>query len=206
MGHATVNLVVEDELSEWICRKLLAHVSLEAGIVYGKQGFGYIKTRLQGFNHAAKGTPYLVLADLDRFECAAGLWDAWVPKVPRHRNLIFRIAVREVESWLLADGQNLNRFFGLKGQELFSNPDELADPKREVLAIAAKSPKRKLREAIVFQTRDGRLLQGPDYNFSLIGFVENGWNLERAMGKSESLKRAVQAIDRFAAGNYSTSS
>jgi hypothetical protein len=199
MGAGPINLVVEDALSEAICLRLLAHHSLDAGFVYGKEGYGFIKTRLRGFNHAAKGMSYLVLTDLDRFNCAPEVWNDWLPGITRHSNLIFRVAVREVEAWLLADIESLRRFFGLKGRPSFADPDHVLDPKHELLAMASKSPKRMLRESVVFQNRQGNLVQGPDYNASLLRFVQTDWNISNAIGKSDSLHRAARAISRLAA-------
>jgi len=198
MGDRTVNLVVEDALSEAFSRRILAQASLESGIVYGKQGFGYIKTRLAGFNNGAKSASYFVLADLDQFQCPAGLWAEWLPNIRRHRNLIFRVAVREVESWLLADYESLKEYLGLKENNRYSNTDELPDPKREFLSLALRSSKRTVREAVVFQNRDGTVYQGPDYNGALIGYVEKDWSLSAGMRRSNSLARAVRAVSRFA--------
>jgi hypothetical protein len=199
MGLGPVNLVVEDALSEAVCLRLLAHHSLDAGFVYGNEGYGFIKTRLRGFNHAAKGMCYLVLADLDRFNCAPELWNHWLPGISRHPNLIFRVAVREVESWLLADIESLARFFRFKNRLSFANPDQVADPKQEVLAMASKSPNRMLREGVVFKNRHGKLVQGPDYNGSLLRFVQTTWDLSNAIRRSDSLQRAAKALRRFAA-------
>jgi hypothetical protein len=197
MGVGPVNLVVEDALSEGVCLRLLEHHSLDAGIVYGKEGYGFIKTRLRGFNHAAKGMCYLVLADLDRCNCAPELWNDWLPGIRRHPNLIFRVAVREVESWLLADVENLTRFLRSKGRQSFTNPDRVSDPKHELLAMASTSPNRMLREGVVFQNQHGKLLQGPDYNGSLLRFVQTTRDLSNAIQRSDSLRRASNALGRL---------
>lgn len=198
MAAEVINLVVEDSLSESVCRKILSRSSLAVGLVYGKEGYGYVKTRLRGFNNAAKGVRYLVLADLDQFHCAATLWTEWVPGIPRHSNLIFRVAVREVESWLLADIANLSRFFGAKQNKAIPNPDSISDPKSELLKLASRSSQRTMREAVTFRNRHGILVQGPDYNGTLHTFVENAWDLEAATQRSESLRRAVNAVQGLA--------
>lgn len=194
MVPGRVNLVVEDSLSESICRQILGHFSLEAGYVYGKEGVGFIKTRLRGFNHAAKGVRYFVLADLDQSNCPPDLWKHWVGDVSRHPNLLFRVAVREVESWLLADVENLERFLFIKHQRSIPNPDQLADPKRELLRLALKSPKKILRDGVVFTSEHGELVQGPDYNGTLQRFVFGKWDIQNAIRRSESLRRATHAV------------
>lgn len=192
-----LNLVVEDSLSESICRRLLASSSLQVGHVYGKEGVGYIKTRLRAFNNAAKGSRYLIVADLDRFGCVAELWQKWAPGVQRHPNLLFRVAVCEIESWLLADTSNLCRFFGLQQRQQIYNSDQVNDPKRELLELAIRSPKKLLRDAVTYRDQHGTLLQGPDYNGTLHRFVQNQWNLKNAARASDSLTRALNALRRF---------
>ena len=198
-SRRSVNLVVEDDLSEGVCRRLLTEHDLVIGTVYGKSGFGYIKSKLKGFNHAAKGTHYFVLTDLDQRGCAKRLWSEWLPGIPRHENLIFRIAVREVESWLLADAAGMKAFLGLKSELDFNDADHLHDPKLQLLFLARRSPKRSLREALAVQTRAGALVPGPDYNGTLRLFVQARWDVSRAARASESLRRALNSIRRLAA-------
>jgi len=37
--------------------------------IYGNSGFGYIKSKISGFNNAAKNFPFLIITDLDEYEC-----------------------------------------------------------------------------------------------------------------------------------------
>jgi len=63
-----IQLAVEDELSEKVLRRLLTdsdrpfHVSS----VINRGGYGYLKSKIDGFNKSAKGLPFLVLTDLDQ--------------------------------------------------------------------------------------------------------------------------------------------
>lgn len=106
-----IQLAVEDDLSEAVLRKILSTSGrpYAVGTCYLGRGFGYLRKTIHGFNNAAKGTPYLVLTDLDQAECPPNLIGAWL-QVPIHANLVFRVAVREVEAWLLADRAGLARF------------------------------------------------------------------------------------------------
>src|SRR5208283_2996534 len=106
-----INLVVEDILSESILRNILGHFenNFIIGTCYGQTGKGYIKKNINGFNNAAKGIPYLVLTDLDREECPPSLFQEWFNS-QKHPNLIFRVAVKEVESWLLAHKEAMAKF------------------------------------------------------------------------------------------------
>ena len=110
-----VNLAVEDDLSEVVLRTMLHKSGRQYAVCfcYGRSGFGYLKRKIVGFNNAAKGTPFLVLTDLDKKECAPLLIQEWL-QVPKHPNLLFRIAVRSVESWLLADRTSFASYLGVQ--------------------------------------------------------------------------------------------
>lgn len=116
--------------------------------------------------------------------------------MPRHANLLFRIAVREVESWLLADQVNLARFFGIAQSSIPARPDELPDPKQKLIDLARKSRNRRLREDIV-PRKGSTAKQGPDYNVRLEEFVNGIWNPRTAAESSPSLHRATLKIERF---------
>ncbi len=79
MNIIPVNLVVEDFLSEAVLRRLLENSNqpFAVGACYCHGGFGYIKSKIMGFNHAAKGTPFLVLTDLDQAECPPAMLKEW---------------------------------------------------------------------------------------------------------------------------------
>ncbi len=194
-----INLAVEDQLSGEVARKVLAFrpATYSVRTVYDKGGFGYLKKKATAFNNACKAVPFLLLTDLDAHECPPALIKAWLGK-PRHPHFLFRVAVREVEAWLLGDPQGLTDFLGAKGLVNWGNPEELEDPKRTLLKLALTCPRRDLRDAIVFQDRrSGHLLPGPDYNGALGSFISNHWRIRIAQTNCASLKRLFVALDRL---------
>jgi len=199
--HIPINLVVEDPLSEAILRTILRQSGhpYSIGTCFGQGGFGYIKKRIRGFNKAAKGTPFFVLTDLDKNECPAVLLKEWLSE-PQHPNLLFRIAVREVESWLLAHRDGLSGFLGVRVASIPEDVDAIDDPKQFLINLARKSRYRPLREDIVPSPRSTASV-GPDYNGRLISFVQNHWKASVAMRYSSSLKRAVHAVRNFKPGS-----
>jgi len=192
-----IDLVVEDDLSETVLRNILKKSCrpFQVTACYGKKGAPYIKEKINGFNNAAKGYPYLVITDLDKTECAPLLINEWLP-YPKHNNLIFRIAIREVESWLLAHRKAFAEFLGIQQRLIPLNPDELEDPKRKIIELASKSRKREIREAIV-PVFGSTAIKGPDYNGKLAEFVQNTWDVNEAKSNSPSLKRAFDDIMNF---------
>ncbi|NVM22149.1 MAG: hypothetical protein HWN68_10270 [Desulfobacterales bacterium] len=192
-----INLAVEDPLSEIVVRVMLQQSGRHyaVGTCFGHYGFGYLKKRVNGFNNAAQGTPFLVLTDLDQTDCPPVLIREWFSS-PIHNNLLFRIAVREVEAWLLAHRSAFAAFLGVREALVPDNPDELIDPKRSLIELTAKSRKRGIRDAII--PRAGSTARiGPDYNGQLISYVQNNWKAKEAINHSTSLSKAFHAIRTF---------
>ncbi|NES96644.1 MAG: hypothetical protein F6K32_15690 [Desertifilum sp. SIO1I2] len=197
MNDIPINLAVEDALSEAVLREMLKQSlrNFSVGQCYNKGGFGYLKKLIPGLNHAAKGMPYFVLTDLDTEECPLSLISSWLSQ-PKHPNLLFRIAVREVEAWLLAHREAFSDFLGISEDLIPVNSDEIPDPKQCLINLARRSRKRTLREGIV-PAQGSTAKIGKDYNGQLIRFVQNSWQAEAAQVNSPSLKRAMQTLLNF---------
>jgi hypothetical protein len=75
-----IHLAVEDELSEWVLRRIIASrpTNYSVGAVFGKGGFGYLKRQVRAFNNAAKRCPFLLLTDLDQTVCPPQLIADWL--------------------------------------------------------------------------------------------------------------------------------
>ena len=193
-----LNLAFEDALSEAVLRRLLRASGrpFEVRYRYTGGGSGYLKRHLRAFNSAARVTPYLVLADLDQVECAPRLVYDWLT-VPLHPNLLFRVAVREVESWLIADRASLARFLGIQVDLIPQSFDDTADPKAALLRLVRFSRHSELRSDLL--PREGSTSrQGPNYNARMSRYVEKHWDPEVAARYSPSLARTVAAIKDFA--------
>ena len=190
-------IAVEDALSEAVLRAMFEQSSsaCTVGNCLGREGSGYLKKNIVGFNKSAKGIPFFVLTDLDQTDCPPVLLNNWL-SVPKHGNLIFRIAVREIESWLLAHRSAFAAFLGIRTTLIPSKPDELEDPKRSLLQLATRSKKRFLREAIVPAIGSTAKI-GPDYNGALISFIQTTWMAKEASKHSPSLNSALKAIEKF---------
>lgn len=192
-----IHLAVEDELSEVVLRAILMQSGRDyaVGSCFRRHGFGHLKRGIGGFNNAAKGVPFLVLADLDSAECAPVLIRDCL-RAPAHKNLLFRVAVREVEAWLLAHRTAFASFLGIRSDLLPPSPDDLANPKELLIGLARRSRRRRLREAIVPGMGSTAKI-GPDYNAALSAFVESDWDVKEAQRRSPSLGRAAKAIAEF---------
>jgi hypothetical protein len=107
---------------------------------------------------------------------------------------LFRIAVREVESWLIADRHALASFLRIPKTNLSAYPDSLNDPKVHLLGIIRAKGKRKMHHEML-PGRNSRI--GPEYNNVLCEFILKHWNPERAAKNSLSLCRALEALKKI---------
>lgn len=197
MSEIVINLVFEDNLSGAVLRKLLvsSEQGYTIGLFYNTGGFGWIKRRIEGLNNAAKGMPYLILTDLDRYECPPILLREWHIENHSH-NLLFNVAVRQVESWILACRRRFAEFIGVQECLIPTAVDEIPDAKRFLIDLARRSRKKQLREDIV--PKDGSTARiGADYNGRLTQFVESRWDPNIAKKLSPSLCRTMESLDVF---------
>jgi hypothetical protein len=203
-GEVPITLAVEDELSEHLLRALLAQTKRDylVGAVYGKKGVDFLKQKLPAFNNAAKSAPCLLLTDLDTVDRVPTLIEEWfgcqLQEFPkrRHVNLVFRVAVREIEAWVMADRERFADFLGVSRNLIPDQTDTIPDPKRLLLEIASKSRKRDLRNDIVPRPGEKRKI-GPDYNGRLGEFVQSSWRANVAYAHSLSLARTWKILVAF---------
>lgn len=198
MSTIPVNLATEDRLSEAVLRKLLLHSGrgYAIGTAYGRGGFGYLRKTIGGWNHGARWIPFVVLTDLDLADCPPALITEWLSG-PIHPNLLFRVAVREIESWLLGDAEHLATYLGVRRSLIPGRPDELQDPKGALVELARRSRFADVRSRLVPRRRS-TAKQGPDYNACLIQFVNAMWDVDQARHNSPSLSRTVDRFSSFA--------
>lgn len=191
-----VTLVYEDELSEAVMNKILNHFpkKYEVFNTYSGHGFGYLKTNIKGFNQASIVNPHFMLTDLDKYECPISLINEWI-NFDLNKNFIFRVAVREVESWLLADIEGFSQFLNISTANFPDNPDKEKDPKNTLIKLSKRSKKRDIKEDILPINDNASI--GPNYNGCLSEFVYNHWNIKNAIKRSESLKRTFIKLKDF---------
>lgn len=189
---------VEGDLDEAVLRRLANHVGLHIGTVYGRKGKPHLLSSLAGYNAAAKHVFWIVLVDLDSdCDCAPVCRHQWLPQP--NSKMSFRIAVRAIEAWLLADRERIANLLRIKTALVTQYPDQLTDPKAELIALASRSRRRQVQEDYVPEAGSGRKV-GKLYTGNLIEFVqsEEGWRPEIAQTNSESLARCMADLAKLA--------
>lgn len=194
----TVFVAAEDDLGVAIAGRLLGeHSGLLLSKNFVGKGFGRIKRACTKYQKMAEsGLPVLLLTDLDEARCPPALINAWLGAVP-HQNFLFRICVREVETWLLGDIEGLTRAIGARTAPRCSeHPESIGDPKGELLRLAA-SATGAARAGICPEPNSSATI-GPSYNLVLGKFVREKWRLDVASKRCPSLARARARVKDLA--------
>ena len=190
-----VAIAYEDILQEHVLYKIFATYGLKfnVSIRLSRGGKGYLIKNAKHLNNAAAfKLPVVLLTDLDTAKCPPTLIKDWL-SAKLNPDFIFRVATREVESWLIADRLAFSSFLGISKDKLKSNPDEILDPKSYIITLARNSKDRGIRNDIPPLQHTGASI-GIGYNSRLVGFVDERWNPIEAATLSPSLNRSIQAI------------
>ncbi len=192
-----LNLAVEDALTESLFTKIIQRLPALYAIrtIYNRGGYGYLRQNINGFNNAARGTPFLIGTDLDEYECPPALIVHWLSR-PKHHNLLIRVAVRQAEAWVLADKVNFANFLGIRSALIPDEVETIPDAKRELINLARRARRRELREDICPPANSTRTV-GPNYNPRLATFVQQHWNPNTAREHASSLARTIERLRAF---------
>jgi hypothetical protein len=188
---------VEGPTDETVVRRLVREAGGSLNRVYGKSGKPHLRQRLKGFNQAARHSPWVVVVDLDQSaECAPPFCRDWLPAPSAH--MCFRVAVRQIEAWLLADAESLARFLSIAIARVPVDPEALVNPKETLVNLARHSRRRDIREDMVPRPNSGRSV-GAAYTSRLIEFAETRWRPEVAAERADSLRRCRIRLERLIA-------
>jgi hypothetical protein len=192
-----IHLAVEGLLDAVVASRLAEVCGLDPLPANVKGGKGNLDKLLTAYNNAAKGSPWLVLRDLDRdAECAGALREKLI--LAPQEWMCFRIPVRAIESWLLADRERFAAFARIRITEIPADPDALSYPKRALLDLVSQSRSNELRKSIVPREGSGGR-EGPLYTSVLSEFALKHWRPTRAAANSESLRRCLLQLRRTSA-------
>ncbi len=189
-----LTIATEDELSEAIAlRIVLDFPALEVGLCLRQGGNGYLRFRMGKFHEMAHRGPVLVITDLDTNICPVALRKTWLRRLPQPPGLLLRVAVREIEAWLLADHDAVVTLLGKQAERrLPEDPDRTPDPKNLLLDLAKRAPGDVRLDLLAEAGAIAR--QGLGYNHRLCDLVRSSWRPERAAERSPSLRRTILRI------------
>ncbi|HEY7213346.1 MAG TPA: hypothetical protein VIC28_01890, partial [Thermoanaerobaculia bacterium] len=188
-------VAVEGDLDAAVVRRLITQAGLSMGPVYGRRGKDLLDKGLRGYNNAARHACWLVLRDLDHDAgCAPELVRSLMPEPSAYMR--FRVAVRQVEAWLLADRARVADLFQVSLDVIPPNPETLDDAKWVMVQLARRSRNRRLREEIVPEANTSAKV-GPGYTARMIEFATNLWRPQIAKLSTPSLASCLRSLERW---------
>ena len=195
MNLNNVILAIEDRLSDAVATKILEKFGIEIVKRIGFQGKSDLERKARELNRAANGITVFMLTDLDSpRDCPPRLVRSWI-RGTLNPKFFFRVAVMEVESWVMADRIGFAGFLSVPLHRIPSPTDNILNPKEFLVSLARRSRKKAIREALI-PAQGATLSVGNEYNTLLSEFVQDHWDLERAASASPSLKRTLDRLDR----------
>jgi hypothetical protein len=128
--------VFEDDLTlEVIHDYFFFSRKVQIGTTYPLPWMREIRKNINAYNKASVHHPFFIIVDLDTNACAPSLIETWLPS-GLNTHCIFRVAVREIESWLFADRDGLAKFLAVPITLLPRDSETIEDPKRLLLNIS----------------------------------------------------------------------
>ena len=194
-----IAVVAEDQLTQAVLHKCISEVlpAYSVARTEVKGGRGNVQRELGAYAALAEVMPVLIGVDLDSGVCAPTLLGGW-GRLPPQTGLLLRVAVREIESWVLADQRRVASFIGAAPNEVPRRPDRLSDPKRSLLELARAHAGSELKADLVPRNFDASYPRiGPAYNLRLCAFIAKKWRPHVAREKSASLERAMLALEQL---------
>lgn len=199
-----IYIATEDALSEAVVERLVveANHGLSIAVRIGRKGNSYLKKKAADLAETARAIPVFLLTDLDRVECPPVLITDWLGKRPLTDGFLFRVAVREIETWLLADRDSFAKFSGVPVSKLPQNPESLDDPKQMLINLIRKHGRSAIKSEILPEDYSTANV-GVGYNQILSGFVRDFWSPVKASQHADSLARARKRLSEMArAANF----
>jgi hypothetical protein len=191
-----IAVIAEDRLTEAVILKCIS-VFLPSFSVHTrdvKGGRGNVQRSLNAYLSLATVMPVVIGVDLDQDECAPTLLRSWKIPDPIPPKFLLRVAVREVESWVLGDRKQFAKFVGGQSDDIPVDPDGLEDPKKFLLEYARKTARSDLKRALIPVNFAQYPRIGPAYNLHMCGFARDKWRPQVASSRSGSLARLVSAL------------
>lgn len=173
-----VTVAIEGMSDASVIRRVLELGGCKVHVVHGRTGKRHIDPNIGGYNNAARWAPWLVVRDQDMdARCAGELASRILPKPADWMR--FRIAVRAIEAWLLADAEMIAEFLQVRRALVPTTPEALDDPKGALVNLARQSRSRAIRADMVpAQGTTGRV--GSGYASRVSEFADTTWRPEVA--------------------------
>jgi hypothetical protein len=195
MVMTDIYIASEDALSEAVVDRLVADENhgLNVSNRLPKKGKGYLQQKFSSLVKLAQHIPVILLVDLDSEKCPVKLISSWNKSGHIPNKMLFRVAVREVESWVLADRKGFSEFAKIPISKMPTDPESILDPKTALINLVSHYGSKDIK-ADIAPKANSTAKQGLLYNERLAGFVRDTWSPDEASRVSESLLRMRKNI------------
>lgn len=185
-----IYIATEDALSETVVDRLIndENHGINVSVRMRRNGKEYLHEKFPDLLNLAQNIPVILLVDQDTIECPATLISSWKKSKHIPDKMLFRVAVREIETWLLADRKGFANFSRAPLSKIPENPESLLDPKNTLINLIRRYSFKEVK-ADILPNAKSTAKQGLRYNERLISFVHDSWSPERASKNSDSLNR-----------------
>ncbi len=190
-----LQVVVEGIVDVAVAHEILSYVGFDKAeyVVLNQGGKAKLLRKLPEYNRTAAVLDWLVIVDLDNDAgCAPEYLSIILPNA--RSKMILRIAVREVEAWLMADRERMATFLSAGLNRVPLEPDADPEPKQTIINLASRYANQERRQGMVPRHDSGAKV-GEGYATHIIEFVHEKWRLEAARGHSDSLDRCLKALE-----------
>ena len=191
---------VEGPADEPVLRRIVEGRGAHVHRVQVQRGKANVRRALPGYNRNARWSPWFVMVDLDQdFDCAAAMVSDWLPAPAQYMR--FRVVVRQVEAWLLADADHFSKWFAVSKGTIPEEPDRLPDAKATLIQLVATSRRLAVRQDMTPRLGSGRRV-GPAYTSRIVEFASDpidGWRSEVAATRSPGLAKCLRRLDELVA-------
>lgn len=199
-------IVGEDEATRTIIYKIIEFCQLKDVMILSDlpaRG-GKVKQQIANFNNLSARYPVVLLTDLDDAYCPPSLIQSWHIGA-KNANFIINIAIDEAEAWLMADRENFSKYFQVDIDLIpCSKQTKLGGRKWKQEMCFPYKPSLYLTQAIIPHSHSKIIKQqmlplkgavkGKEYNAVMTPFIQDYWDINRAMTNSDSLTRMVNRI------------
>ena len=179
-----------------VAEKLIALVGCEARVISASGGSSVIDAKLGRWSQPSNRMPMLIVRDWDQadnVDCPGELVGK-LAGADRPTNIALRIAVRSIESWLMADRDAAAGYF--RTPSIPTDPDSLERPKLALVSACRKSKLKAIREGMAPKGSGGGTV-GTDYTRLLTDFARDHWDPRRAAVNSPSLDRTLARLSQL---------
>ena len=110
--------------------------------------------------------------------------------------MFFRIVVREIESWIMADRENIANFLNVSIEKIPLSPENEDDPKQKLVNIARGSRSSKIISELVPE-QNSTAQVGKLYTSEIKRFISDSWDANSARTNSPSLDKCLKRLEEI---------